>query len=214
MLPRRGVSRRRFLLSSLCAGGAGLGLGDILRLRSCAADSGAVPDTSVIQIWLGGGPSQFETFDPKPQAAAEIRGPYQAIRSSLPGVAVCEMLPLTAAVLDRTAIVRSFTHPFDDHFGVTPLVPGRTPRARQQQRLSIVGGDRVALSRPATAGHAAVCDAGRRAVDASSPVRRDGAGLFWRGPFAVRRTARSVRSNVPARSTGRARRGRWNWPTT
>lgn len=113
-------SRRRFLTASLLAGGAGLGLPDILRLRAAAADSGReVPDTSVIQIWLGGGPSQFETFDPKPEAPVEIRGPYGAIPSKLPGALVCDMLPLTAGVLDRTAIVRSFTHPFDDHFGVT-----------------------------------------------------------------------------------------------
>jgi hypothetical protein len=120
MQPRQAVSRRRFLLASLRAGGAGLALGDILRLRSRAAEQGRIaPDTSVIQIWLGGGPSQFEMFDPKPLAPLEIRGPYKAIPSSLPGALVCEMLPLTAAVLDKTAIIRSFTHPFDDHFGVT-----------------------------------------------------------------------------------------------
>ncbi|MGI8979335.1 MAG: DUF1501 domain-containing protein [Pirellulaceae bacterium] len=115
-----GVSRRRFLSASLLSGGAGLVLGDILRLRSLAAEQGTVsPDTAVIQIWLGGGPSQFETFDPKPLAPVEIRGPYKAISSKLAGAPVCEMLPLTAGVLDKTAIVRSFTHPFDDHFGVT-----------------------------------------------------------------------------------------------
>jgi hypothetical protein len=116
----RNVSRRRFLAATLRAGGAGLALGDILWLRACAAEQGvAPPDTSVIQIWLGGGPSQFETFDPKPGAPTEIRGPYSAIQSKLPGALVCEKFPLTAAVLDKTALIRSFTHPFDDHFGVT-----------------------------------------------------------------------------------------------
>ncbi|MBI5760776.1 MAG: DUF1501 domain-containing protein [Planctomycetales bacterium] len=114
------MSRRRFLSASLLAGGVGLALDDILRLRALGAELGQVPpDTSVIQIWLGGGPSQFETFDPKPLAPMEIRGPYRAIQSKLPGALVCDMLPLTAAVLDKTAIVRSFTHPYDDHFGVT-----------------------------------------------------------------------------------------------
>lgn len=113
------LSRRRFLSASLCAGGAGLGLGDVLRLRSLAADQGSIaPDTSVIQIWLGGGPSQFETFDPKPLAPVEIRGPYRPIQSKIPGVLACETMPLTAAVLDKTAIIKSFTHPFDDHFGL------------------------------------------------------------------------------------------------
>lgn len=115
----RFVARRRFLSASLSAGGAGLALGDILRLRAAAHQGPGVADTSVIQIWLGGGPSQFETFDPKPLAPSEIRGPYRAISSKLPGVPVCEMMPLTAQVLDRTAIIRSFTHPYDDHFGVT-----------------------------------------------------------------------------------------------
>ncbi len=115
----RSVSRRKFLSASLCAGGAGLALGDLLRLRSLAADQGrAIPDTSIIQIWLGGGPSQFETFDPKPLAPVEIRGPYRAIPSKLPGALMCEMMPLTAGVLDKTAIIKSFTHPYDDHFGV------------------------------------------------------------------------------------------------
>lgn len=117
--PLQAVSRRRFLSASLRAGGAGLALGEILRLQSLSAREGKLsPDTAVIQVWLGGGPSQFETFDPKPLAPTEIRGPYGSIASKLPGVRVCEMLPLTAAVLHKTAIIRSFTHPYDDHFGV------------------------------------------------------------------------------------------------
>lgn len=118
-----GISRRRFMMSSLLAGSAGLALEDILRLRALGAEGTGtgsnLPDTAVIQIWLGGGPSQFETFDPKPLAPSEIRGPYKAIQSSLPGAMVCEMLPLTAKVIDKTAIVRSFTHGIDDHFGVS-----------------------------------------------------------------------------------------------
>src|SRR5262245_58717909 len=112
-------SRRQLLWSTLCAGGAGLTLDGILRCRAAAAANGDSPsDTSVIQIWLGGGPSQFETFDPKPTAPIEIRGPYDPISSAIPGVPVCETMPLTARVLDKTAIIRSFTHPYDDHFGL------------------------------------------------------------------------------------------------
>jgi len=117
--PRQDVSRRRFLWSSLLAGGVGLTLGDILRLQAATAEDQTKPQTAVIQIWLGGGPSQFETFDPKPLAPIEIRGPYGSIATRLPGVRICEMLPMTAGVLDKTTIVRSFTHEFDDHFGVT-----------------------------------------------------------------------------------------------
>jgi hypothetical protein len=95
-----------------------LALSDVLRLRATAADQ-TRSETAVIQLWLGGGPSQFETFDPKPLAPSEIRGPYKAIPSKLSGALVCEKLPLIAGVLDKTAIIRSFTHEFDDHFGVT-----------------------------------------------------------------------------------------------
>ncbi|MCY2965753.1 MAG: DUF1501 domain-containing protein [Planctomycetota bacterium] len=113
------ATRRKFLWATLRAGCAGLTLADILRLKAQGAEQGLPSrDTAVIQIWLGGGPSQFETFDPKPNAPIEVRGPYGAIATKLPGANICEMLPLTAQVLDKTAIVRSFTHPFDDHFGV------------------------------------------------------------------------------------------------
>ncbi len=116
-----GISRRRFVQSSLLAGGAGLSLADIARLRAQAAvktsgSSRSVPDTAVIQIWLGGGPSQFETFDPKPAAPDGIRGPYTTIQSVLPGVVVCETMPLTAQMLDRAAVIRTVTHSTNGHF--------------------------------------------------------------------------------------------------
>lgn len=136
------ITRRRFLSASLRAGGAGLALGDILRLRALGAEQGGIsPETSVIQIWLGGGPSQFETFDPKPEAPVEIRGPYNAIQSKMPGGLVCEMMPLTAQVLDKTAIVRTFTHPFDDHFGVARwcLAGRREPDRSNKESYPSVG---------------------------------------------------------------------------
>jgi hypothetical protein len=112
------TSRRDFLQTTLVAGGFGLSLDEILRLQAHAAPRGSArADTSVIQIWLGGGPSQFETFDPKPDAPVEVRGPYSAISSKLPGVLLCEKLPRTAMVLDRATIIRTITHPTNDHFG-------------------------------------------------------------------------------------------------
>ena len=115
------TSRRRMLQVTLAAGGAGLTLGDIQRLRgeTQATDkTGKRPqsDTSVIQIWLGGGPSQFETFDPKPKAPLEFRGPYEAIQTKHPGVLVCEKFPLTAQVLDRATIIRTICHHTNGHF--------------------------------------------------------------------------------------------------
>ncbi len=117
-------SRRRFLHSTLSAGGAGLLLDDVLRLQAASnaqetsgnAATTSTPDTAVIQIWLGGGPSQFETFDPKPAAPAEIRGPYSAIDTKLTGVQFCEKLPMTAQVADRAAIIRTVSHTTNGHF--------------------------------------------------------------------------------------------------
>ncbi len=111
------ATRRRFLKSTLVAGGAGLSLPDVLRLRAENVNEAASgDDTAVIQIWLGGGPSQFETFDPKPEAAVEIRGPYDSIATKFPGVRFCETLPKTAQVVDRAAIIRSVTHSTNGHF--------------------------------------------------------------------------------------------------
>lgn len=115
------ISRRQCLSAILAAGGAGLGLADILRLRAQGAEAASRiesqrRDTAVIQIWLGGGPSQFETFDPKPEAPSEFRGPYEAISTKLAGVQICEKLPRVATVLDRAAIIRSVTHSTNGHF--------------------------------------------------------------------------------------------------
>lgn len=118
-LPRKTtarVSRRDLLSATLLAGGAGLGLADVLRLQAHAASDALRRDTAVIQFWLGGGPSQFETFDPKPEAPAEFRGPYASIPSRLPGIGVCETLPKVATVLDQASVIRSVTHATDGHF--------------------------------------------------------------------------------------------------
>lgn len=110
------ATRRRFLESTLLAGGAGLSLGDVLALRAAGDRSAAPRDTAVIQIWLGGGPSQFETFDPKPEAPVEFRGPYRSIATKLPGVAFCEKLPKTAQTLHRAAVIRTVAHATNGHF--------------------------------------------------------------------------------------------------
>lgn len=120
--------RRRFLQTTLTAGGLGLSLDEILRRRTVAAENHSTPqDTSVIHIWLGGGPSQFETFDPKPEAPLEIRGPYAAIQSRIPGIQLCEKLPRLANILDRAAIIRTITHPTNDHFGGAHLLATGNP---------------------------------------------------------------------------------------
>ena len=73
-------------------------------------------DTAVIQIWLGGGHSQFETFDPKPEAPVEYRGPYGVIPTKHAGISFCEKLPRTAQVIDQAALIRSITHTTNGHY--------------------------------------------------------------------------------------------------
>ena len=106
------ADRRHFLQTSLLAGGAGLSLPAIAQAR----EESDASDTAVIQIWLGGGPSQFETFDPKPRAPVEFRGPYDAIQTCHPGILACETMPKTAQVLDRAALIRSLAHTTNGHF--------------------------------------------------------------------------------------------------
>src|SRR5262245_48350170 len=69
----------------------------------------------VIFPWLQGGPPQHETFDPKPDAPAEIRGEFRPIQTNVPGIRFCELLPRTAAVADKLAVVRSLCTHSDLH---------------------------------------------------------------------------------------------------
>lgn len=70
---------------------------------------------SVIYLYLSGGPSQYETFDPKPDAPTEIRGSFSPISTNVPGTQICELLPRTATMVDRLAIVRSFATDDPNH---------------------------------------------------------------------------------------------------
>jgi hypothetical protein len=98
-----GVSRRRFLR----IGGLGLGGLSLAQLLRAEAAQGGRSTRSVIMVYLPGGPTQHETFDPKPEAPLEIRGPMRAIRTCIPGVQFCESLPKLAAGADRFSIVRT-----------------------------------------------------------------------------------------------------------
>ncbi|MGD9854632.1 MAG: DUF1501 domain-containing protein [Planctomycetaceae bacterium] len=94
----------------------GISLGDLLRGKARAAVEGrSVPDMSVIQIFCGGGPSQLDMYDMKPHAPAEVRGEFQEIPTSVPGLRMSEHLPLQARVMDRMAIVRSVRHNTSSH---------------------------------------------------------------------------------------------------
>jgi uncharacterized protein (DUF1501 family) len=101
------VGSRRWFLQTGLAGLAGLSLPDLLRYRAQAAASRATDRKAVILIWLSGGPSHIDTWDPKSDAPAEVRGPFGSIATKVPGVRICEHFPLQASILDRLALVRS-----------------------------------------------------------------------------------------------------------
>ena len=108
-----GVSRR----SALQVGALGLGgfgFADILRARAANPEK-VHSKTSVIFVELAGGPTQFETYDPKPQAPVEYRGEFGTVNTSLPGVFYGEHMPRQAAVAEKLAIVRSIHHPSNSH---------------------------------------------------------------------------------------------------
>src|SRR3954468_3673742 len=115
-----GHSRRDFLQIGL-GGLLGLGMTDLLRLR--AADSSGNPalanskNVNCILVWLDGGPSHYETFDPKPEAPSEIRGEFAAIPTTVPGVLFSEALPKLAKTFDKFAVVRSICHKDPNHGG-------------------------------------------------------------------------------------------------
>ena len=112
-----GITRRRLLEVA----GAGL-LGTSFSKLAAAAPRPAGHRTrarSVIFLFLFGGPSQLETFDMKPEAPDAIRGPFRRNdrHAASPGLRICEHLPRTAAVSDKFCVVRTMTHPYNDHSG-------------------------------------------------------------------------------------------------
>ena len=95
------LDSRRWFLQTGVAGIAGVSLPELLRRRAEAAFSGVADRKAVILIWLSGGPSQLDTWDPKPDAPAEIRGPFNSISTKIPGVRFSEHLPLQAGIGNR-----------------------------------------------------------------------------------------------------------------
>jgi hypothetical protein len=111
-----GLSRRSFVQLGI-AGMASVGLPSLLRAKESASEAG-IPrkDTSVILLWLDGGPSHLDLYDMKPNAPAEYRGLWSPIKTNVPGMEISELLPHQAKVADKFAILRSLHHDTGDHF--------------------------------------------------------------------------------------------------
>jgi hypothetical protein len=118
-------SRREFLRAGTLALG-GLGIADVAAARSERGKRSL--DTSVILFWMWGGPSQLETWDMKPNAPTEYRGPFRPVPTTVPGIDVCELFPRLAEQAQRFSLVRSLHHEMSSHNdGSIELLTGKTP---------------------------------------------------------------------------------------
>ena len=121
------TSRRSFLKMGML-GVSGLSLAEVMRLRAEAGATSAAPDTSVIFVWLAGGPPHMDTYDMKPDAPEDYRGQFSPISTNVPGIDVCELLPLHAKCADKYTLIRSIAHTFNDHGGGSKrFMTGRIP---------------------------------------------------------------------------------------
>lgn len=131
------ATRRDFMRIGALAMG-GITLPEVFARRAAAGNARA--ETSVILFWMWGGPSQLETYDLKPNAPSDYRGPFRPISTNVAGVDLCELMPLQAKIADKFSIVRSLHHEMSAHndgsievlTGKTPSVPDVTSQARSE----------------------------------------------------------------------------------
>jgi hypothetical protein len=125
-----GITRREWLVAS------GLGLASTVLGAPTTPAPRTAKAKNVILLYPFGGPSQLDTFDPKPDAPAEVRGAMKAIRTVVPGIDINEYLPNIARVMDRVTLLRSLNHPWNFHgmqYATTGLPQGTIPIEETQQ---------------------------------------------------------------------------------
>ncbi|MDA0835186.1 MAG: DUF1501 domain-containing protein [Planctomycetota bacterium] len=131
-----GVSRRGFLkIGSLGLGG--LTLPRLLEARETGdglLPGGADKKTAVILFWMAGGPSQIDTYDPKPDQPEEIRGPFSTIATRVPGLSVTDYLPLHMSIADKLAVIRSIHHTHSVHDDGAHWVQTGYPQLQSRER--------------------------------------------------------------------------------
>jgi hypothetical protein len=197
-------SRRNFLKAGL-AGLAGLTLPELLRHQAQAAASGKKTPTgrSVILLWMAGGPSHIDTWDPKPNRPPENRGPFGVIRTKLPGVLVCEHLPKQAAMMDRFTLIRSVDAHHSNHepntvFQTANLeAEARTnPRARMYPAIGAVVAKHHGANHPSMPAYSAFM---------RSPTHLAFAGYLGKRyePFIVNTAARLPIYDLVGKDTGK-----------
>lgn len=128
-----GPMGRREVLRFGLAGLGSLSLPGLLSLRAQAREQPSSP-TALIVVWLQGGASHIETYDPKPLSGSEFRGPYSPIHTNVPGIDLCELLPHHAKVADKFSILRSMVHTgFCHQQGTQQLFTGHPVRVLKQK---------------------------------------------------------------------------------
>lgn len=141
-----GWTRRDFLhIGGL--GALGLGLGDLFRLQASASPNANHfgKARACILLFPYGSPPQHETFDPKPDAPAEVQGEMKSIATNVPGVRIGDHLPRIAQVMDRVTVVRSMNHPYPQHgvayavSGIPTYTPALETRPRDPQHWPFIG---------------------------------------------------------------------------
>ncbi len=110
------MKRRDFIQLGL-GGTMGLGMCDLFRLRAASAAASRGKQVNCILVWLDGGPSHYETFDPKPEAPSDIRGEFKAIETNVSGIRFSEAVPKLAGAADKVSIIRSICHKDPNHGG-------------------------------------------------------------------------------------------------
>ena len=152
---------RRAAIQAGAIGLLGLGMNHVAALRALAMKGAGDSDgrgkpraRAVIYIFLSGGLAQHDSFDPKPDAPGDVRGEFAPIATRTSGVFVCEHLPRLAQRSDKWALVRSLTHPYNEHSqghmvmlsGRTPMPPGFSPNAPRPgdwPSIAAVAGDQL-----------------------------------------------------------------------
>jgi uncharacterized protein (DUF1501 family) len=128
------VHRRDFIR----IGGLALGGMSLPEIMAARATVGGSADTSVILLYLHGGPSQLETYDLKPDAPLEYRSVFRPIRTNVPGIDICERMPLQARIADKFALIRSVQHTMSSHTdGGIEVLTGKTPARPDPSSRSI-----------------------------------------------------------------------------
>ena len=132
-IQRSGIDRRSVLqLGTLAL--AGLTGSNLTTSQVAQGGADRAPRTSVILLWMAGGPSHIDMYDMKPQAPAEIRGPFQTIHTNQPGIDVCELLPRHAAIGDKLTVIRSLHHHLGVHDDASHWVQTGYPLLQARER--------------------------------------------------------------------------------